>query len=289
MKILLPHPARLIVNVIILLGLAVHTAHAAPIWIERQFVPEVELKDARFEVRDATSTQVVDHTPWGTLLAKHLVQSEDGVNRVAYNAFTDEEHASLKSYIIALEAIDVASIAPDVQLAFWINLYNAATVDLIIDNYPVSSIRDIEDPWDSVVATVNGVALTLNEIEHGIIRPVFGDARIHYAVNCASIGCPNLSPEPFTGATLNQMLDAAATSYVNHPRGVRIEDDDLVGSKIYGWYREDFGKNRREVIGHLRQYASPALNAQLETFRKIDDYEYDWDLNDAAGDEAPTQ
>ena len=129
------------------------------------------------------------------------------------------------------------------QKAFWINLYNALTVRLVAESYSVGSIRDIASPFDTKVVEVEGQPLSLNDIEHRILRPIWSDARIHYAVNCAAIGCPNLLPVAFTGPNTGQLLELAAHGYINHRRGARIEDGGLIVSKIYGWFTEDFGSS----------------------------------------------
>jgi hypothetical protein len=103
---------------------------------------------------------------------------------------------------------------------------------------------------------------------------------VHYAVNCASIGCPNLGREAFTGAKLNDQLDAAARAYANHPRGVDVRSDGLVASSIYNWFADDFGGTEEAVLAHLREYAEPALKAKLDGARSIADYAYDWNHND---------
>ena len=107
------------------------------------------------------------------------------------------------------------------------------------------------------------------------------DPRIHYAVSCASVGCPNLQPIPFTGATVDRMLDPAARAYVNGPRGISFDGSDLGASSIYKWFRDDFGRNDREVIAHMMKYAEPALRARLRPLRDISFYSYDWTRNEA--------
>ena len=137
-------------------------------------------------------------------------------------------------------------------MAYWINLYNALTVKVVLDAYPVDSIRDIHEgvsrlpaPWGDVHTNVAGQDLTLDQIEHGILRPIWRDERIHYAVNCAAYGCPHLLETAFTAANTESLLDAGARDYVNNPRGVDVVDDDfIVISSIYEWYAEDFGTPR---------------------------------------------
>ncbi|MEM9735077.1 MAG: DUF547 domain-containing protein, partial [Pseudomonadota bacterium] len=167
-----------------------------------------------------------------------------------------------------------------------INLYNAVTVDLVLDAYPVASIRRVgagllpTGPWGAPVVSVQGKALSLNDIEHAIVRPIWQDARVHYGFNCAAAGCPNLASEAYRGATVDALLDENARSFINDPRGFRDEDGRLVASKIYAWFKEDFGGSDAGVLAHARRYAGPALAARLEGATRIDRYAYDWSLND---------
>ena len=155
-----------------------------------------------------------------------------------------------------------------------------------MDAYPVDSIREIHEgwldigPWDDVHALVAGRELTLNDIEHRILRPIWRDERIHYAVNCASLGCPNLAPKAYASSTLEEQLEQGAMDYVNHPRGAAFADGDLVVSSIYDWYQEDFGDSEAAVIEHLMEYADEELAVRLRGFGGGLDYEYDWSLND---------
>ncbi len=129
---------------------------------------------------------------------------------------------------------------------------------------------------------VEGEAVSLNDIEHRILRPIWRDPRVHYALNCASIGCPDLRAAAFTAENAEALLDTAARAYVNHPRGARVENDRLTVSSIYAWFREDFGGTEAGVIAHLKRYAGPELAKALETATDIGGYEYDWALNAAA-------
>jgi hypothetical protein len=177
------------------------------------------------------------------------------------------------------------------QFAFFVNLYNAKTIDIVLDHYPVKSIKDISlggglfaslsgGPWKAKVVNVNGAALSLDDIEHGILRSRFRDPRVHYAVNCASIGCPNLSNEAYTGAKLDTQFDGAARSYVNSPRGFRFDGQALVASSIYKWFKDDFGGSNQGIVKHALKYADPDLGTKLGAVRSISGFEYDWSLND---------
>jgi len=229
-----------------------------------------------------------EHLPWGQILSRYVVARPDGLHLFAYGRVTQADKALLKQYIATLEATRVSALSRDAQMAFWINLYNAKTIDIVLDHYPVKSIRDISlgglftiGPWKQKNMTVEGRSLSLDDVEHGILRKQWKDPRIHYAVNCASIGCPNLASTPFTATTLEAMLDEGARSYVNHPRGVTVKNGKLTISRIWQWYREDFGRTDGEIISHLATYASPALRRQLQDIRDIDGYDYDWNLNEA--------
>jgi hypothetical protein len=243
----------------------------------------------RWEMHDALSRATIDHGVWGDLLQRRLVRGDDGINRVDYAAFTPDDEAVLDRYVQNLAALPISRYNRTEQMAYWINLYNALTVEVVLDHYPVDSIRGIDispglfsdGPWGKKLIEVEGEELSLDDIEHRILRPIWRDPRIHYAVNCASLGCPDLQIEPFRGAAIEQQLDTAARAYVNHPRGVLIEGDDLVVSSIYDWFMDDFGASERDVIQHLRSYAGAELQAALRGFTTIDEDRYDWDLNDA--------
>ncbi|MEL7028882.1 MAG: DUF547 domain-containing protein, partial [Pseudomonadota bacterium] len=158
----------------------------------------------------------IDNSDWAAFLTSYRREGSDGVARVAYAEVSDTDHAALKAYIDQLEQIDPGALGEDEAFAYWVNLYNAVTIDVVLDNYPVRSIRNINSgirpgPWRRKLATVKGEDLSLDDIEHEILRKEWSDNRVHYAVNCASIGCPDLAAEPFTGARLDEMLDAAAS------------------------------------------------------------------------------
>jgi len=252
----------------------------------------------RFAQHAGGAAAVVDHSAWDQLLKTYVKVSSDGINRVDYKTFKSKGHKALKAYIGRLEAVKPQTLDRAEQFAFWANLYNAKTIDIILDNYPVKSIRDISigegifgflkssvgagGPWKAQVLKVDGQSLSLDNIEHEILRPVFKDPRVHYSVNCASIGCPNLMNGAFTGATLDAQLDAGARAYVNHPRGIDVKDGSVQASSIYNWFKSDFGGDDTGVLAHVRRYASSETAAKLKGKSAIDSYAYDWRLNDAS-------
>jgi hypothetical protein len=135
-------------------------------------------------------------------------------------------------------------------------------------------------PWKAKVVTVNGKTLSLDEIEHTILRGIFKDHRVHFAVNCASVGCPNLGETALTGARLDELLDKGGRDFINSPRGVKFIDGKVHVSKIFSWFQADFGGSDAGVLEHIRRYATPELRARLEGVTRIDDTFYDWSLND---------
>lgn len=254
-----------------------HAAPAAELW-------------ARWQAHDPSSSATIDHASWSDFLERYLVVGTDGINRVAYGKVSADDRAKLGGYIDGLAALPISTYGRPEQMAFWANLYNALTVQVILDHYPVGSIRDIDispglfsdGPWGKKMVTIEGEHVALDDIEHQILRPIWQDPRIHYAVNCASIGCPNLLPTPFTATTLNRQLDQAAVDFINHERAVRIKDGELDVSSIYNWFGDDFGGRDQDIIAHLERYAAPDLAKKLRAFSTIDDDHYDWRLNDAS-------
>ena len=230
---------------------------------------------------------VYDHAAFDSLLTKYARPSRDGIVRVDYAAWTRTapDRAALRGYIDALSALDPPRLTRDEQFAFWANLYNALTLDVVLQVYPVASIRQIRPtllsigPWQKTVARVAGVDLSLNAIEQDILRKGWRDPRVHYAVNCASGSCPNLPLRAWRGAGLSEALDAAARAYVNHPRGVRFDGEALTVSSIYKWYKADFGGSDAGVIAHLARYAADPLRERLASTRRISHDHYDWSLN----------
>ena len=227
---------------------------------------------------------------WTRLLDTYVTESADGVNRVDYEALaaSKADRAALDAYIAGFETRDLSGTG-DAEFAAWANLYNAVTVRHILDRYPLDSIRDgyvFGGPWKKVSVSVNGNDVSLDAIEHDILRPRFDDPRVHYAINCASYGCPNLPTRAWTADTLDTDLDAAAHAYINHPRGVSVSSRGLTVSSIYKWFQVDFGGSKDGVINHLLEYAEPALAEKIRTNPKIRGYEYDWSLNDTRTDPA---
>jgi hypothetical protein len=249
--------------------------------------PKAEVWE-RWEVHTQSKVDVI-HDDWNTLLERYVKPDRAGVNRIAYGKVSAADRKRLDAYVDGLQNVAISKFSRAVQRAYWINLYNATTVKVVLDHYPVPSITKInispglfaKGPWKKKLLTIEGESVSLDDIEHRILRPIWQDPRTHYSVNCASVGCPNLLPRAFTAANMDELLDEAARGYVNSPRGARVESGELIVSSIYVWFQADFGGDDAGVIAHLKKYAAPALAKQLRGVDVIDRDEYDWTLNDA--------
>lgn len=236
--------------------------------------------------REPNSKISVDHSQWQLILDRYLDDLHpSGINRFNYAGVTSEDQQSLNAYITLLQSYEPRQFNAQEQMAYWINLYNAATVLLIVaEDRSLDSIRQLRSgvfkpgPWQRNLLKISGQELSLDDLEHGILRPVWKDNRVHYALNCASLGCPNLQKTAFTSENVDVLLELAASQYINHPRAMRVDGDKLFLSSIYDWYGEDFGANFTEIIGHLTEYIEPEMAVIIQQFRSAE-YSYDWNLN----------
>jgi hypothetical protein len=262
-------------------GSAAHGAPKAELW-------------ARWQKHEPANKQKIDHGAWDRFLKQYIVAPHpSGINRVRYHAVTPEDRQNLKAYLQSMQAVPISTYNRAEQKAYWINLYNAVTIEVILSRFPVASIRDINispglfvrGPWGAKLISVENEKLSLDDIEHRILRPIWKDNRVHYAVNCASLGCPNLQPVAYTGENTETLLERAAVEFINHPRGVAIEKERLKVSSIYVWFQEDFGGAPEDLMEHWQKYANPALAEALEKYSGGLAHDYDWRLN--AADEKP--
>lgn len=234
---------------------------------------------------DETRAASIDHSAWQELLTLYLDDRHpSGIARFDY-ARVDPDHVRLLDiYLEQLAALDPRQFTRDEQRAYWINLYNALTVRLVLQHYPVRSVIRLGGwyrlgPWDLDLVEVAGHRLSLNDIEHRILRPFWRDPRLHYALNNGSLGSPNLAAEAFTAQNSERLLDQGARAYINHPRGVDFEKGQLVLSKLYDWFPADFG-GEAGLLQHLTAYAEPELARRLAGFEGGVRYRFDWDLNE---------
>lgn len=233
-----------------------------------------------FTAKDVKSdAKPISHATFDTLLKKH-VNNEGWVN---YEGFI-RDSVKFNKYISLLSANhpNKANWSKEERLAYWINAYNAYTIDLIIRNYPVESIKDIKDGigfvnsvWDIKFINIEGEEYDLNNLEHSIIRPKFNDPRIHAAVVCASRSCPKLLNEAFVAERLDEQLNQRMTDFINDPKRNNIVSANKAElSKIFNWYKGDFTK-KGSLIEFINQYTETKIDQDAE----ITWLDYGWDLN----------
>jgi hypothetical protein len=258
-------------------------------YISAQVAPRAELWP-RWQKHDPASARKIEHGRWDKFLKQFVVAPHpSGITRVRYGVVRADDVSHLKSYLQAMQAFTISDYNRAEQKAYWINIYNALTVAVILARFPVASIRDINispgflsrGPWGAKLFSVEGEKLSLDDIEHRILRPIWKDSRVHYAVNCASLGCPNLQPVAFTAENTEMLLEKGAREFINHPRGVTIDKGRLRVSSIYVWFQEDFGRDTEDLIEHWYKYAGPKLAAALEKYSGGLSHDYDWGLNGA--------
>ena len=223
----------------------------------------------------------VDHSLFDSLLRKHV--DEQGM--VNYKGFRKDE-AELRRYLTLLSKNPPKAgwSAPE-KLAYWINAYNAFTIQLILKHYPVKSIKDIgstiqipfvNTPWDVKFIRIGENEYDLNNIEHDIIRKQFNDPRIHFALVCAAKSCPRLRNEAYTAAKLNRQLDEQGRDFLNNPAKNAITSRQASLSKILDWYAGDFRKNGQSVVGWVNRYST----VKISNDTRLSYQTYDWSLNE---------
>ena len=221
-----------------------------------------------------------DHSIWNELLSKYV---EDG-GLVDYNGFISEK-ANLQTYLDLLsENAPSESWTDNQKLAYWINAYNPFTVKLIVDNYPLKSIKDlnptitiptVKSIWTKEWFQIGGVDFSLDKIEHKILRKEFEEPRIHFAVNCASISCPILRAEAYTADKVDRQLDEQARIFLNDPTRNVITKDRIQISKIFSWFGGDFKKDQ-SLVEFIDQYTEVDIDEKA----KVKFMKYDWNLNE---------
>lgn len=220
----------------------------------------------------ATATAALDPAPLDAVLRKHVRNG-----RVDYRALKADADARAK-----LDAfLDAAAKMPEsAPLASWLNVYNALVIQLVLERYPIGSVMDVPGFFEKLKRTVAGKPRSLDEIEHGVIRKRFADARVHMALNCGAVACPPLLARAFRDADLDQNLDALARAAVADPLHVKRQGGKLRVSALFFWFAEDFERDAGSVLGWIKRYGPPAL-AGLPDDTELVQREYDWKLADA--------
>lgn len=239
-----------------------------------------------FNVSNESNEKSIDHSKWQEVLDAFVQEHESEINRFDYAALKedDEAHESLIAYVLQLSDVDPRTYSKSEQLAYWINFYNALVIYVVNSRFPVKSIQEIKlagpdtSLLDLKVASVSDQSLSLNDIRNEILRPIWKDNRVHFVLNSASLGCPNLSKEAFTSENVYKLLDSGTKAYLNHTRGVLIKEGKLTISSIFEWYMEDFGQDKDEVITYLKHHVQPDVSKKLGELSEFETI-YDWKIN----------
>jgi len=225
--------------------------------------------DANLESESGQAVQI-DHGIWNSLLQKHVRES----GMVDYKGFKNDR-ARLDKYLKMLSAQEPSEDwGTNELLAYYINLYNAYTVDLILKNYPVKSIKDIDGPWTKEFIKIGDTEISLGGIENSVLRKM-NEPRIHFAINCASISCPKLLNEAYTANKIEEQLEKVTKEFVNSNKN-EISANSAKLSSIFDWYKKDF-KDNGTVIDYINQYSNTKINSGTSTTYK----DYNWNLNEA--------
>lgn len=238
---------------------------------------------------EEASVMNINHQPWQEILNKYLNDDHpSGINRFDYAGVSEVDSQRLTDYLDYLQKMEPRQLSKPEQMAYWINLYNAKTVDLVVKAYQdedeIDSIREIRSgvftpgPWERKTLEIAAQELSLDDIEHGILRPHWNDRRIHFVLNCASLGCPNLLITAFTGQNNEALLNGAELAFMRHPRAARMDGRELILSSIFDWYGTDFASSETELLDYIRKYADPQVGASMNAAGDPS-FEYDWSLN----------
>ncbi|MEK8022580.1 MAG: DUF547 domain-containing protein [Candidatus Hydrogenedentota bacterium] len=226
-----------------------------------------------------------DHLKYDALLRKYVVNG-----RVRYRDWkkAPADREALDLYVASFATAPVARMQSNTKLAFYINAYNAITLKSILDAYPIKSIKDIPEVWDRNTWRVGGENVSLNDIEHKIIRPTWKDARVHFALVCAAKGCPPLINRAYNGLVIRQDLIEVTTKFIGDPKRTTIDYTKkiLSLSRLFDWYKDDFIANEGSLPGFLAKYISdPAAQSDLRRgVWKVQHLDYDWALNETGKD-----
>ncbi len=227
-----------------------------------------------------SSSQPVSHEIWNELVGKYV--TEEG--KVDYKGFV-KDSVRFNEYLAILSSShpNDSNWNRQERLAYWLNAYNAFTVQIVARNYPQKSIKDIKNGipfvntvWDIKFIKIENETYDLNNIEHGIVRPRFEEPRVHFALNCASVSCPRLRNEAYTADKLEAQLTDQAKYFLNNPVKNKITPERAQISKLFSWFKGDFTKNGKSLRDFINQYSEVKINPKTD----IDYLDYDWNLNE---------
>lgn len=244
---------------------------------------------SRWTAHDESNHAPIDHHVWQAFLTRYVQPQTPGRERLAYAAVTAADRARLDGYLHYLQQIPVSRYPLREQRAYWLNLYNARVVQLVLQHWPMQSLDVLQPGWlartpgpfAAATLQVEAQAVSLDDIENRILRPYWGDPRTLYALCPARVGAPSLGAEAYTAEYLDEQLEARARAWVNGPQALHWHGSALRLAALYRRDAADFGAGSDAVLQHLRRYAAPALAQRLATVRGIDGYDDDPAINRA--------
>lgn len=255
----------------------IHTTKTEDTQLEPESTIDTEIEIEETVIEDDVQTDyvtlnnVVDHSLWNELLQNHV--SDQG--NVNYQGFKTNR-SKFYSYLELLSESPPQDVwNKDDTLAYWMNVYNAFTVKLILDNYPTKSIKDIDGPWNHRFIKIGKKWYTLNDVEHRIIRKM-NEPRIHFALVCAAVSCPRLYNKAFTGKNLETDLELLTRGFLSDSSKNELTENTIKLSKIFKWYGGDFKTNGNSLIDFLNQYSDVTISSKAKKSYK----DYNWDLNE---------
>ncbi|MCH9853873.1 MAG: DUF547 domain-containing protein [Alphaproteobacteria bacterium] len=247
----------------------------APVTIQAQ-------EAMKFFMRDGPKTSAIDYSNYEEFLEKYITTSAkaNGVSYFDYKNISADGHQLLKNQLRLMEGVFITNYRKPIQLGYWLNLYNIIVLDEVLTNYPIDNIRDIKNIFTDKKVTIQNLPLSLDDIEHKIIRPTFKDYRIHAALNVASISSGRLTVKAY-GYNINQELQDAMVAWLARSDIFRIEGNNIHLVRAFDWYTEDFGNSESAMLFTISQHLNHSENLRLRrtSNRKII-YDYNWDLND---------
>lgn len=221
-----------------------------------------------------------DHSTWDSLLKKYVIKHDSGINRFDYDSVSSADKARLRDYIKLLEQMDPRQMAKDRQKPYWLNLFNASLVFQILESKPDESIKEISERKlrKKKRLTIALQKLSLDDIEHGILRPIFQDPRLHFALVGGTLGSANILSTAFTAENTDGLLNQNTKDFLAHSRGMAFNGERVVLSSIFKWYAKDFGENFEQMAEFLAQHL-PEKKKRLLQVASNARYDYDWNLN----------
>ena len=230
--------------------------------------------------REESSALTIDYSSWNEILETYVIEGQSpDVNRFDYTAVTEGDRIKISEFLNSAQSMDPRQLNSLEQKAYWLNLYNAALIKEVIEKEVEESVRVLGNRlWRRDRLYISMQDTSLDDIEHGILRPIYNDPRIHFSITAGAFGSGEIMTTAFTAQNVEQMLEEGARKFINHPRGVLVEADKATISSIFKWYKTDFGNNSDEIKQYILAYLDDDKKPAFEAVRRVT-YDFDWQLN----------